>query len=100
MGVVPAGWCHIGQVGTEVFTTGLAIVLGVRDVQLTGSPGPQVPEIVQGAGEEMVSGCRFAAVRAGALRLNALFFDDFRLGQVFGAGKGGIRDILARTNLG
>lgn len=98
MGVVPAGRRHIGQVDTEVLAAGLAIVLGVRDVQLTRSPGPQVPEIVQGSGEEMVAGCRFAAARAGALRLNALFFDDFRLGQVFDADKGGIRDILAGTN--
>jgi hypothetical protein len=98
MRVVSAGRRHIVQVDTEVLAAGLAIVLGVRDVQLTRSPGPQVPEIVQGAGEEMVSGCRLAAARAGALRLNALFFDDFRLRQVFDAGKGDIRDILAGTN--
>jgi hypothetical protein len=98
MSVVPAGRRHIGQVDTEVLVAGLAIVLRVRDVQLTRSPGPQVPEIVQGSDEEMVSGGRFAAARAGELRLNALFFDDFRLGQVFDAGKSDIRDILAGTN--
>lgn len=99
MGIVSTGRCHIGQVGAEVFATGLAIMLRVRDVQLTRSPRPQVAEIVQRAGEQMVSGCRFAAPWAGTLRLNALFFDDFRLGQVFDAGKRSIRDILAGSNL-
>jgi len=46
----------------------------------------------------MVSGRRFAAARAGALRLNALFFDDFGLGQILDPGKGGIWDVLTGTD--
>ena len=100
MGVVPAGRCDIGQVRTEIPVTSLAIVLRVRDVQLTGSPGPQVAEIVQRSGEEMVPGRCFTAAGAGTRSLNALFFDDFGLGQVFDARKGGIRDILAGSDFG
>jgi hypothetical protein len=100
VGVMASRRSDIGQIRTEVLATGFAIMLRVGDVQLAGSSGHQVTDIVQRSGEHMLAGSWLATPRARALRFHARLFRDLGFRQVFEAGVRHIRPILAGSNFG
>ena len=100
MRVMAARRSHIRQVGTEILVTGFAVVLRIGKVQLAGSTGHQVTDIMQPSREHMLARCWLAAPWARALRLHARLFRNLGFGQVFEASESHVGPILAGAYLG
>jgi hypothetical protein len=93
---VAAGWGQVRQVGAEVKPTGLATVLGVKDVQFAGPVTVRAAEVVEEAVPPRVAIAAPAAVRAATPTVVPRAVLDQRPGQVLNTGNalGAVWDIF------
>src|SRR5262245_1062763 len=102
MGVVGIGQGIVRCVRVEVLAAAGAVMLRVDEVDVTRAGGNQIPDVVQGAGEDPVATATLAAARTGSVFVVAAAADDLRFGQVcwIGDALGGIRQVLPGTRHG
>src|SRR6267142_1299206 len=82
VGVLPAGWCQIGPVRSEVLATLAAGMLRRGDHQITRTPHVEIPEVVQPPLALCISGSLGRATRTGLPLVGATGRDDLWRWQV------------------
>jgi hypothetical protein len=92
-----SGWRYIAQVCHKILVAFLAMVLRIGEMKFDRSSRDQIANIMQLAVIHMLSPGRLPTRRAGTVRLIAVFFDHFCLGQIFDPQIFDIRLVLART---
>src|SRR2546427_10816364 len=92
MGVVTARWCQIGQVRIEVHATLGAVMLRIRDDQITRTPQVEIAQVVQRPMRLLVPRGRVTTARTRLPNVVATLRDDLGLRQVCGH-----RDPFARV---
>jgi hypothetical protein len=96
-GVVAAGVGEIGHVGIEVLAAAGAIMLGIDQDDITGSPGEGVAQVVKGASCQAVAVGAMAAAWAASPAVIAALAGDLGLGQIVDASSalGGVGAVFA-----
>src|ERR671937_2846068 len=89
VGVLTAGWCQIGEVGTKVLVTLRTVMLGIGHQQIPRTPYVEIPQIMERPMRLLVPIGRVTTTRTRLPEVVATVGDDLGLWQVCGCGDPG-----------
>src|SRR5215813_11520806 len=99
VGVLPAGWRQVREVGAQVLATLRTIMLGIGHQQIPRTPHIEIPQIMECPMRLLVPIGRVTTTRARLPEVVATVGDDLGLGQVCGSGDpgAGVGSVLTWT---
>jgi hypothetical protein len=99
MGVVGLGRGQVGHVGGKEVVAPVAVVLGVGEVEVAGSPSHWVAQIMQGADEDPIPRARLATFRTRPMLVIATARDELRGREhlEIGDAQSGVQRVDCRT---
>src|SRR5215510_11837423 len=89
VGVLPAGWRQVREVGAQVLATLRTVMLGIGHKQVTRTPHVEIPQIMERPMRLLVPIGRVTTTRARLPEVVATVRDDLGLWQVGGCGDPG-----------